>query len=183
MPKDSDLKLLPAVQKIFGPVFEECGFELRPGESKIEYQTSVVAKKGDIELAFYLEVTYKFYLCSIGIRLTGELGEKVSSDPCYREIGASVIAEQLNPGYESPTKHIQTRDDLYRALEVDKAELLKYCKDILMGDITPWQYALKSILDESKRSGYLSLQTSRLFRGLKSFSTFIDKLFSLDTTA
>lgn len=154
MLKDSGLKLLLAVQEIFAPVFEECGFELQPGEGKIEYQTSVVAKKGDIELAFYLEVTYKFYLCSIGIRLTGELGEKVSSDARYREIGASVIAEQLNPGYKSPTKHIRTKDDLYRTLETDKAELLKYCKDILMGDITSWQYALKSILDESKRNGF-----------------------------
>jgi hypothetical protein len=152
--KEPDLELLPAVQEIFAPVFEEYGFELLPEEKQISYQTSVVAKKGDIELIFYLESTYRFYLCSIEIGLTGELGEKVSSDPRYRSIGASVIAERLNPGYESPVKHILTKGQLYRTLEADKAELLTYCKEILLGDITPWQAALKSILDENKRSGF-----------------------------
>jgi len=154
MPKDPDLKLIPAVEEIFGPVFKEYGFELQSRESQLEYENKVVAKKGGIELVFRLGGTQMFYLCSIGIRLSGELGEKVSSDPRYREIGASVIAKRLNPGYESPTKHIQTKEDLHRTLEADKAELLKYCKDILMGDITPWQEALKAILDESKKSGF-----------------------------
>ena len=152
--KEPDLKLFLAVQEIFAPVFEEYGFELLPEEKQISYQTSVVAKKEDIELVFRLESTYMFYLCSIGIKLTGELGKKVSSDPRYRELGASVIAERLNPGYESPVKEILTKSHLYRTLESDKAELLKYCKEILLGDITPWQAALKSILDENKRSGF-----------------------------
>jgi hypothetical protein len=152
--KEPDLKLLPAVQEIFAPVLEEYGFELLPEEKQISYQTSVVAKKGDIELVFYLESTYQFYLCSIEIRLTGVLGEIVSSDPRYRAIGASVIAERLNPGYESPVKEILTKSHLYQTLEADKAELLKYGKEILLGDITPWRAALKSILDDNKRSGF-----------------------------
>lgn len=140
MPKEKDIPFYSIIKETFGPVFEEYGFELQQDEAVWtgmgEYV--ITAKKTDIELNFYLGLSQLFYYCSVGIRLSGELGKKATSDPKYRGIGVSTIAECLDPEYKLSRKNPQTSEEVRKEFSSRKEDLLKYCKDILSGDVSVW---------------------------------------------
>ena len=139
MPKEKDIPFYSIIKETFGSVFEEYGFELQSEAiwtGMGEY--IITAKKGDIELNFYLGLSPLFYLCSVGIRLSGELGERATTDPKARNLGVSTIAECLDPEYKSSRKSPQTSEEVRQTFENRKEDLLKYCKDILSGDVSVW---------------------------------------------
>ena len=139
MPKEKDIPFLSIIKETFGSVFEAYGFDFH-GEAiwtgKGEY--ILTAKKSDIELNFYLGTSRLFYYCSVGIQMSGALGEKATTDPKFRNIGVSVIAECLDPEYKLSRKSPQTSEEVKRDFENRKEDLLKYCKDILSGDVSIW---------------------------------------------
>jgi hypothetical protein len=139
MPREKDIPFLAIINETFGSVFEDYGFELQ-GEAiwtgMGEY--IITAKKGDIELNFYLGMSQLFYYCDVGIKLSGELGERAITDPKFRNIGVSVIAECLDPEYKLSRKNPQTSEEVKQDFENRKEDLLKYCKDILSGDVSIW---------------------------------------------
>ena len=146
MPKEKDIPFLSIIKETFGSVFEDYGFELQDEAiwtGMGEY--IITARKADIELNFYLGLSQLFYYCSVGIRLSGKLGKKATSDPKYRNMGVSTIAQNLDPEYEPSRKGQQTSEEVKREFENRKEDLLKYCRDILSGDVSIWSSVVKSL--------------------------------------
>ena len=139
MPKEQDIPFLTIIQETFGSVFEDYGFEPQ-GEAVWtgmgEY--IITARKDDIELNFYLGISQLFYYCSIGIKLSGTVGERATPDPKFCNLGVIVIAECLDPDYKLSRKSPQTSEEVKLDFENRKEDLLKYCKDILSGDVSIW---------------------------------------------
>jgi hypothetical protein len=151
MPKEQDIPFLSIIKEAFGPVFEEYGFEIQDKAvwtGRGEY--IITAKKTDIELNFYLGVSQLFYYCSIGIRLSGKMGKRATNDPKYRNIGVSKIAKCLDPEYNSSRKSPQTSEDVKKQFESRKEDLLKYCSDILAGDVSSWPAVVKCLKTKRK---------------------------------
>ena len=115
MPKEKDISFLSIIIETFGPVFEDYGFEF-PNQAKWndsgEYV--VTTQKGDVALNFYLGVSPHLYYCSTGIKLSGELGERATSDPKFRNMGVSTIAECLDPEYQPSRGSAQTSEEVRR---------------------------------------------------------------------
>jgi hypothetical protein len=110
----------------------------------------VIANRGNIEIVFRLEATRLFYYFSLEIRLSGELGEKATSDPFYRDLGVATIAKCLDPNYELLLKKPQTTDELRNVLERNKKDLLNYCGRILLGDVSIWEIVVQCVKEEGK---------------------------------
>ena len=150
MPREKDIPFLTIIQETFGSVFEDYGFELQ-GEAiwtgMGEY--IITAKKGDIALNFYLGMSQLFYYCSVGIELSGDVGERATIDPEFRDIGISVIAECLDPEYKISRKNPQTSEEVKQDFKNRKEDLLKYCKDILSGDVSIWPTVVKCLKEIS----------------------------------
>jgi hypothetical protein len=139
MPKDPNIDLLPIIKEVFDSIFRDYGFELKSeaiwdgrGENVI------TASKGDMDLNFYLGTSPMYYYCSVGIKLSGYTAEKATSHVKYRSMGVSAIAKGLDPNYKRPPKGAQTKEEVKELFETEKSDLLKYCKDILLGDVSSW---------------------------------------------
>ncbi len=146
MPRENNIPFLPLIKEIFSSVFKDYGFNLQEvaiWNGMGEYV--VTAQKDDIELNFYLGISQLFYYCDLGLKLSGELGERASTDPKYRSLDVSAIAECLDPAYKPPRKMPQTKEEVKQTFENQKAELLKYCKDVLSGDISIWPVVVKCL--------------------------------------
>ena len=124
------------VNNIFGSILQNYGFEIREEGNKL-----VVAQRGDIELIFLVEVSYLEYFFSLAIKISGELGRKATTDVDNRNrrLDIITIAHCLNPNYEFTPKKIRTEEDLAEVMEDRKEVLIKYCKDMLLGDVSLWQ--------------------------------------------
>ena len=86
-----------------------------------------------------LERAYLAYYFSLEIELSGELGKQAASDPTYRHLGVSAIAKCLDPNYDRPVRkatNYRAEEDLREIAEGHKEDLLKYCGDILSGDVS-----------------------------------------------
>ena len=150
MPKEKDVQFLPLIKETFSQVFEDYAFDLQNEavwDGHGEY--SVTAINGDIALIFYLSVLPQVYYCSLGIRVSGDLAKKATSNGKPRSIDVMVIANALDLDYKHPPMQIQTNEDLKRILEKEKECLLKYCQDILSGDVSNWSKVV-SDLDKNK---------------------------------
>ena len=151
MPKEKDIPFLEIIKEIFGPVFDDYGFELQDkavwsGDG--EY--IITAKKIDIELNFYLGVSQLFYYCSAGIKLLGELGKRGTTDIKYRNIGISTIAKCLDSEYKPFRESSQTSEEVKQQFENIKEDLLKYCKGILSGDVSIWPTLISCLKNKKK---------------------------------
>jgi hypothetical protein len=146
MPKETDIDFLSIIKEVFDPVFKDYGFVLS-NEMKWDGQgeDSVTASKDSIDLVFYVGVSQLFYYCSVGIKLSGELAEKATSRVGYRGLGVAAIAEALDPSYKQRRKAAQTKEEVREMFEAEKEDLLKYCSDILSGDVSSWSRIVKSI--------------------------------------
>ena len=155
MPKDQNIPFLSIVKEVFDSVFIEYGFNLQ-GEvvwdGHGEY--SITAKKDDIALTFYLGIAPLFYLCDIGLELSGKLGEMATDNPKYRRIGVHVIAECLDPEFKSQNEMPQTKDEVEQTFRSRKEELLKYCENILQGDVSSWTSVVEKLTKERENSTY-----------------------------
>ncbi len=134
MPKDKNIRCFKLISDVFGSFLLEYKFEIYEESRKM-----IIARKGDIELLFRLEETYLFYDVSVEIRLSGKTGESATSNPSCRHLGIDAIAKCVNPDHKMFLKKAQTENELREILDVNKEVLLKYCKDILSGDISMWQ--------------------------------------------
>ena len=147
-----DIQFLESIKKVFGQVFHEYGFELQQdvvwngaGEDEVK------ARKNDITLVYFLGHTRQFYLCSSSIFLSGQLAEKTTPIRHYHHMAVTSIAHYLDKDFQFAGIHVYTNEDLVRALEQEKAVLLKYCKDILAGDLSIWPEVVKR--SEEYRTG------------------------------
>jgi len=139
MPREKDIPFLAIIKETFGSVFEDYGFELQDEAvwtGMGEY--IITSRKANIELYFYLGVSQLFYHCSVGIRLSEELGKRATTDSRYRSMGVSTIAKCLDPDYKLSRKSPQTSEEVKQQFENCKEDLLEYCKDILSGDVSIW---------------------------------------------
>lgn len=146
MPKENDIPFLEIIKETFSSIFEEYGFELQDEvvwTGMGEY--IITARKEDIELNFYLGVSQLFYYCSVGIRLSGKLGKRATANPKYRKMGISTIAKCLDPEYKPSRKSSQTSEEVKQQFENRKDDLLKYCKNILSGDVSIWPTVVKCL--------------------------------------
>ena len=149
MPREQDIPFLAIIKETFGSVFEEYDFQLKDEviwTGMGEY--ILIAKKEDIELNFYFGVSQLFYYCSVGIRLSGNFGKRATTDPKFRNMGVSVIAKCLDPGYKPSGKSPQTSEEVKQAFENRKEDLLKYCKNILSGDVSIWATVVKCLKEK-----------------------------------
>ena len=149
MPKDPNIQFLPLIEEVFDSVFKEYGFEIQGDIGWVENEDVVTIKKNDIALIFHLGRAQLFYSCSLGIKLSGELAEKATSNLDYRGLGVTAIAKCLDASYKQSLKKAQTKEELKELLENNKEVLLKYCKDILLGDVSVWQSLVDCITDKN----------------------------------
>lgn len=149
MPRENDIPFLPLIKEVFNSVFEDYGFELQE-EAKWNGMGEYVitAQKENIELNFYLGISQLFYYCDVGLKLSGQLGERATGDPKFRRLGISVIAECLHPEYKPSRKMPQTKEEVKQAFENDKEDLLKYCKGVLSGDVSIWATVVKCLKEK-----------------------------------
>lgn len=150
MPKDTNIQFLKLIHEVFDPILSKYGFIIQDEEKWIQPETAVFAKKDDIELAFRLGSSQLFWYFSLELKLSGLLGERATSDPKYRGFGVSAIAECLNPSYKKNMKASQTEKELQERMESDKAELLQYCEDVLLGDVSNWQKIVDCVKAKSE---------------------------------
>jgi hypothetical protein len=146
MPKENNIDFLSIIKEVFDPVFKEYGFTLNnelvwDGQG----EDSVTASKDGMDLVFYIGVSQLFYYCSVGIKLSDHLAEKVTSRVKHRSLGVTAIAKALDPSYKARRKAAQTREEAREMFEAEKEALLKYCTDILSGDVSTWYRIVKSI--------------------------------------
>ncbi len=139
MTKDSNIDFLSIVKEVFSSVFSDYGFVLKneviwdgQGDNRI------TASKEDIDIVFYIAVSQMFYYCGAAIKLSGITGEKATSHENYREMSISAIAKGLDPNYEKIRKGAQTKEEVKAIFETEKNTLLKYCRDILLSDVSSW---------------------------------------------
>ena len=154
MSKEANIDFLPIIKEVFDPVFKQFGFVL---DNEMEWdgrgEDSITASKDDMTLFFYVGITQFFYYCSVGIRLSGELAEKATSREGYRHLGVTAIAKGLDPSYTQREEAAQTREEVRAAFEAEKQDLLKYCSDILSGDVSSWSRVVDPMAEEwEKRS-------------------------------
>jgi hypothetical protein len=142
--KNPDIRFLESVKKVFEPVFQEYGFEL--GENVVwngAGEDEVRAGKNDITLVYFLGHTSRFYLCSSSIFLSGQLAENITPFRYYRHMAVTQIAHYLDKDFHFTGIDVYGNEDLVRALEQEKEILLKYCRDILSGDLSIWPEVIK----------------------------------------
>jgi len=142
--KVNDREFVDLVYEIFGNTMQELGFEFIKEDKKLLY-----AKKGDIQLIFRLEIIPKVCLFSLEIMLLGELGERATVQTFYRSLDVTTIAKYSDPKYEVPSGIPSTENELRDSMELQKTDLLKYCKYILNGDVSLWSKIVDLITEES----------------------------------
>jgi hypothetical protein len=135
------------VHEVFSSTLQDLGFDL---EEENEYL--LFARKGDIRLIFRLEVAYHICLFSIEIALLGKLGERATSDLYYRHLSVTTIAKYSDPEYEISLKSSSTEEELKEMMETQKGELLKYCKDIIGGDVSLWSRIADILIEQAENS-------------------------------
>jgi len=152
--KNPEIQFVESIKKVFEPVFKEYSFELR---EEVVWngagEDTVRANKKDIALVYYLGHTPKSYLCSVGISLSGELAKQVTSIRHYHNMGVTGIAYYLDKDFNFTGIDVYNNEDLINALEQEKKLLLKYCKDILSGDVSIWTEIIKRSEEERTGSG------------------------------
>jgi hypothetical protein len=145
MSKDSNIQFTKLIYEVFSSTLQD--YDLNVIE---EHKNLVIAKKGDVDLIFRLEAAPLFYYFGLEIKLSGELGEKATSDVSLRHLSVDVIANCLDANYKPYPKAAQTEEDLRARLERDKKELLeKYCKSILLGDVSFWPRVVSCLREKS----------------------------------
>ena len=150
--KNPDIQFVESIKKVFEPVFKEYGFELQEeAQWNGAGEDTVRASKKDITLVYYFGHTPQFYLCSMGISLSGELAERATSIRHYHNMGVTGIAHYLDKDFHFTGINVYTDEDLVNALEQEKEVLLKYCKEILSGNVSIWQEVVKR--SEEYRTG------------------------------
>lgn len=132
------------VREVYGSTMGELGFEFDEEDLQVLY-----ARKGDIQLVFRLETGFKFRLFRLEIMLLGELGERATPRVDHRSLDVSTIAEFSDLGYEFVSRIPATESEFVEEMNIQKAELLKYCQDILDGDVTRWSQIVDSVIEES----------------------------------
>ncbi len=149
MPKDPNIDFLPIVKEVFSSVFSDYGFVLMDEVNWDGHgENTITASKGDIEINFYLGTSRLFYYCSAGIKLSGKIGEKATSHVKYRSMGISAIAKGIDPNYKSNNRAAQTAEEVKNAFEAEKDDMIKYCKDILLGDVSSWTPVANQLAEE-----------------------------------
>ena len=139
MPRDPNVDFLAIIKDVFSPDLSDYGFTLQDEvtwNGAGEY--TIIATKSDIDLNFHIGISPMFYYCSMGIKLSGEAGEKATPHAKYRSMDISTLAEGLDPNYKRISKGAQTKEEVKESFEAEKDDLLTYCKDILLGDVSSW---------------------------------------------
>ena len=149
MPKDPNIDFLSIVKEVFSSVFSDYGFALT---DKADWdgrgESTITASKGDIDINFYVGVSQLFYYCSAGIKLSGETGEKATPHVKSRSLGISAIAKGIDPTYKSNNRAAQTAEEVKKAFEAERDDMIKYCKDILLGDVSSWTSVANQLAEE-----------------------------------
>jgi len=142
-----DRQFSKLVHEVFGSTIQNLGFELHE-----ENENLLLARKGDIQLIFRLEVAYHTYLFSLEIKLLGKLGEQATSDSYYRHLSVTAIAKYFDTEYKISIKGSSTEEELKEMMETQKGELLEYCKPIIEGDISLWLKIADVLIKQAENS-------------------------------
>ena len=149
MPKDPNIDFLPIVKEVFSSVLSDFGFTLRNEASwDGRGENTITASKDDIDINFYIGTSQLFYYCSAGIKLLGETGEKATPHVKSRSLGISAIAKGIDPNYKSNNRAAQTAEEVKKAFEAERDDMIKYCKDILLGDVSSWTSVANQLAEE-----------------------------------
>lgn len=97
MPKATDIQFLKLIHDVFDSVFTKYGFSIQEEEIWFQPETVVFARKDEIALGFRLGSSRLFWYFSLEMELSGNLGEKATSDSHYRGLGVTAIAQCLDP--------------------------------------------------------------------------------------
>ena len=152
MPIKPHIYFVESIKQVFDPIFKEYNFELHEEvvwNGAGEYE--VRAKKHGITLVYFLGVAPGYYLCSSSIFISGQLAESTTPIRHYHHMAVTAIAHYLDKDFHFTGIDVYTNEDLVRALDQEKEILLKYCKDILSGDLSIWQEVVKR--SEEYRTG------------------------------
>ena len=149
MPKEANIDFLSIIKDVFEPVLQNFGFVINNElECNGAGEYSTTALKDGIALVFYVGVSQLFYYCSVSIKLSGEIAEKATSHLRYRSLGVAAIAKGRDPDHKQPRKAAQTKEEVKAMFEAEKEDLLKYCSDILSGDVSSWSRIADPLAEE-----------------------------------
>lgn len=153
MPKESNIDFLPIIIDVFESVFNDYSFQLLDNITwNGQGENILTALKKEIELNFYVGTSPLFYYCSVGIKLTEETAKKMSLNSKNYNIGVSAIAKELDPSYKQSRKGAQTVEEVRNLFEAEKKDLLKYCEDILLGDVSSLIRVVNQMSKEKERN-------------------------------
>jgi hypothetical protein len=141
MPKEQNIDFLSIIKEVFDPVFKEFGLLIN---NELAWdgrgESSVMVSNKDVDLIFYVGISPLFYYCSVSIRPTKEKG-----DPQGLDVAA--IAKAKEPTYKRRPMGAQTREEAKKMFEIEKEDLLKYCRDFLVGDLSSWSKISKIVAE------------------------------------
>jgi hypothetical protein len=139
MPKETNIDFVSIIREVFDPVFQRFGLAL---QSEMTWngqgENLLTASKDGLDVIFYLANSPLFYYGTVAIRVGGELAKKATPHSKYHSLDISTIAEELDPQFKPSLKGAQTNEEVRELFEVQKENLLKYCSDILSGDVSSW---------------------------------------------
>ncbi len=151
MPKDPNIDFVSIIKEVFSSVFNDYGFVLNDKASwDGRGENTIKASKGDVDINFYIGVSQLFYYCSAGIKLSGETGEKATPHVKYRSMGISAIAKGMDSNYKSSNRAAQTAEEVKKAFEAERDDMVRYCKNILLGDVSSWTPVAHQLAEEWK---------------------------------
>ena len=149
MPKDPNIDFLSIIKEVFSSVFNDYSFVLNDKAGwDGRGENTITASKGDIDINFYIGISQLFYYCSAGIKLSGEIGERATAHAKYRSMGISAIAKGMDPNYKSNNRGAQTAEEVKKAFEEERDDMIKYCKNILLGDVSSWSPIANQLADD-----------------------------------
>ena len=153
MPREANIDLLSVINDVFEPVFQKFGFVINTElDRSTSGEYSTTASKEGITLGFYVGLSPLFYYCSVSISLSGEIAERATSRSKYQSLGVAAIAKAIDPSYKQRRKAAQTKEEVRASFEAEREDLLKYCSDILAGDVSAWSKIADSLAVEWEKS-------------------------------
>ena len=139
MPKETNIDFVSIIRDIFDPVFQTYGLKLQNETTwNGQGENLLTASKEGLELIFYLANSPLFYYGTVAIHVVGELAKRATPHSKYHSLDISTIAEELDAQFRPSLKGAQTHTEVSELFEVQKENLLKYCSDILSGDVSSW---------------------------------------------
>jgi hypothetical protein len=139
MPKETNIDFVSIIRDVFDPVFQTYDLKLQDETTwNGQGENLLTAAKDGLEVIFYLANAPLFYYGTVALHVVGDLAKRATPHSKYHSLDIATIAEELGPQFKPSMTGAQTNEEVRALFEVQKEILLKYCSDILAGEVSSW---------------------------------------------